>query len=147
MANSVFGAFNVRSAVREERLESMAFLPGDPRHRRRYDGCGNRLTSTETGNLATTTYNPAQELVTTVENTVGTTTFAYDLNGNLTNVANPDGSLITMLYDKENRLKVHESGSSVATYTYRGDGLKRLELVDGTATTLIWDGADYLGEE
>ena len=112
-----------------------------------YDGVGNRLTSTETGNLATTTYNAAQQLVTTVENTVGTTTFAYDLNGNLTNVANPDGSLITMIYDKENRLKVHESGSSVATYTYSGDGLKRLELVDGTATTLIWDGADYLGEE
>jgi hypothetical protein len=27
----------------------------------------------------------------------------------------------------------------VATYTYGGDGLKRFELVDGTATTLIWD--------
>lgn len=28
-----------------------------------------------------------------------------------------------------------------------GDGLKRRELVDGTATTLIWDGSDYLGEK
>jgi len=70
-----------------------------------------------------------------------------DLNGNLTKVTNPDGSLITMIYDKENRLKVHESGSSVATYTYSGDGLKRLELVDGVAATLIWDGTDYLAEE
>jgi len=38
-------------------------------------------------------------------------------------------------------------GASVATYAYSGDGLKRLEFVDGAATTLIWDGSDYLGEE
>ena len=52
-----------------------------------------------------------------------------------------------MSYDKENRLKVHQSGSSTATYTYDGDGMKRLELVDGAAATILWDGADYLGEE
>jgi hypothetical protein len=48
---------------------------------------------------------------------------------------------ITMSYDKENRLSVHQSGASVATYAYSGDGLKRLELVDGVATTLVWDGS------
>lgn len=64
----------------------------------------------------------------------------------LTNVLNPDGNRITMIYDKENRLSIHEEGSSVATYTYGGDGLKRLELVDGSLTTLVWDGDDYLGE-
>ena len=42
------------------------------------------------------------------------------------------------------RLPQHESGSSFATYTYSGDGLKRLERVDGAATTLVWDGSDYL---
>ena len=50
-----------------------------------------------------------------------------------------------MAYDKRIRLAVHQDGSSVATYTYDGDGLKRMELVDGVATTLIWDGDDYLG--
>lgn len=51
----------------------------------------------------------------------------------------------------ENRLEVHYEmvGKalpvlSVASYTYDGDGLKRRELVDGTPTTLIWDGSDYL---
>ena len=49
-----------------------------------------------------------------------------------------------MSYDKENRLKVHQSGSSTATYTCDGDGMKRLEPVDGVRTTLVWDGTDYL---
>ena len=75
---------------------------------------------------------------------MGTTTYAYDLNGSLVNVASPGSPPITMSYDKENRLAVHQSGASVATYTYAGDGLKRLELVDGAATTLVWDGSDYL---
>jgi hypothetical protein len=82
--------------------------------------------------------------VTTVENTVGTTTFGYDLNGSLTNAASPGSPPITMSYDKENRLAVHQSGASTATSTYSGDGLKRLELVNGVATTLVWDGSDYL---
>ena len=110
-----------------------------------YDPRGNRLTSTETGNLATTSYNAAQQLVTTVENTVGTTTNSYDLNGNTTSVVLPPGSApVTMSYDKENRLTVHRSGSSVATYAYDGIGLKRVEYVDGVRTTLVWDGTDYL---
>lgn len=45
----------------------------------------------------------------------------------------------------ENRLAVHKQMDqsedppelSVASYTYDGDGLKRRELVDGAATTLI----------
>ena len=68
----------------------------------------------------------------------------YDPNGNLVQVVNPDGTVITMSYDKENRESVHQDGSSVATYLYDGDGLKRVEYVDGARTTLIWDGPDYL---
>jgi len=44
----------------------------------------------------------------------------------------------------QNRLAVHQSGPSVATYTYDGNGLKRLEVVDRAATTLVWDGSEYL---
>ncbi len=32
----------------------------------------------------------------------------------------------------------------VEIYTYNADSKKRLELVQGTATTLVWDGEDYL---
>ena len=49
-----------------------------------------------------------------------------------------------MLYDKENRLAVYESGSSVTCYVYGGDNLKRLEIVGSATTTLVWDGDDYL---
>jgi hypothetical protein len=52
--------------------------------------------------------------------------------------------VMAMLYDRENRLNRHEQAASIATYTYAADGLKRLELVDGVFTTLVWDGDDYL---
>ena len=59
-----------------------------------------------------------------------------------------------MSYDMENRLAVHKQMVDsddpvlrVASYTYDGDGLKRRELVNGAATTLIWDGTDYLGQK
>jgi hypothetical protein len=41
---------------------------------------------------------------------------------------------------------IDPSATAIATYLYMADGLKRLELVDGAPTTLIWDGQDYLGE-
>jgi len=50
----------------------------------------------------------------------------------------------TMAYEKENRLSRHESGGVISTYQYDGDGKKRVELVSGARTTLIWDGEDYL---
>ena len=79
--------------------------------------CGNRQSSTETGDLATTTYNPAQQMVTFLESAAATTTYSYDLNRNTTSVVLPPGSApITISCDKENRLAVHQSGSSVATY-------------------------------
>jgi hypothetical protein len=31
----------------------------------------------------------------------------------------------------------------LSTYAYDGDGLKRVEIVDGSATTLVWYGEDY----
>jgi hypothetical protein len=52
--------------------------------------------------------------------------------------------MTTMLYDKENRLQVHSSGTSVATYLYYTDNMKALEVVNGASRTLIWDGCNYL---
>ena len=49
-----------------------------------------------------------------------------------------------MSYDKENRLSNHLQGGTSTTYTYSGDGLKRVENVAGSVTTLVWDGSDYL---
>ncbi len=52
--------------------------------------------------------------------------------------------MTTLSYEKENRLSRHENGGVIATYLYDGDGKKRVELVSGAYTTLVWDGEDYL---
>ncbi len=74
----------------------------------------------------------------------------YDLNGNLTGVrgrllaVNP--GTITMVYDKENRMVVHNLNGTLTTSTYSADGLKRAEITSAGTTTLVWDGTDYLQE-
>ncbi len=50
-----------------------------------------------------------------------------------------------MAYDKENRMSLHQQSGSTATYMYAADNMKRVENVDGSVTTLIWDGFNYLG--
>lgn len=42
------------------------------------------------------------------------------------------------------RLRRHMNDSSVVTYLYDGDGMKRVEQLDGARTTIVWDGQDYL---
>ena len=70
-------------------------------------------------------------------------TYTYDANGNLTVIVGVS-TPVTMSYDMENRMKLHNDNGSLSTYTYDGDGMKRFEN-SGTPTTLIWDGGDYLG--
>ncbi len=117
-----------------------------------YDLTDNRLTSSETGSIITWSYDAASRL-TTAASGAGQWTFSYSDNGNLSVVLEAGKTPVTMAYDMENRLAVHKQpsseflGTTVASYTYDGDGLKRRELVNGAATTLIWDGSDYLGEK
>jgi len=107
-----------------------------------YDPTNNMLYSGETG--TTFTCNAAGEIVTSASS-AGTSTFSYDPNGSLTNVVLPlGGPPITMSYDKENRLTLHRSGSTLTAFTYSGDGLKRSETDSMGTTTLVWDGDEYL---
>ena len=39
---------------------------------------------------------------------------------------------------------LHQGGGVTSTYQYSGDSLKRVELVSGVTTTLVWNGASYL---
>ena len=109
-----------------------------------YDSRDNRLASGETSPVTSFAYDPANRLVTAVSGS-GTTTYLYDANGNLTNVADPPNVLTTMAYDKENRLREHSQNADVNTFLYDGHGLKRVE-VGVTRVTLVWDGSDYLQE-
>ena len=49
-----------------------------------------------------------------------------------------------MAYDKENRLFEHRENAVINTFLYDGDGLKRVEALGATRTTIVWDGSDYL---
>ena len=110
-----------------------------------YDSRDNRLTSSETGSVSTFNYNAFGQLTTGTDGTL-LTTYTYDSNGNMTVVAEEGSDPVTMGYDDENRMVTHKDGASVVTYTYAGDGLKRTEEDASGVTTLIWDGADNLGE-
>jgi len=107
-----------------------------------FDSNDNILTNSESGVLATNTYDIANRLTTSIAGSA-LTSYTFDLNGNQT-VVNVAGVLTSMSYDKENRLSVYLSPSSSVSYTYSGDMLKRCEWVSGMPTTLIWDGQNYL---
>jgi YD repeat-containing protein len=110
-----------------------------------YNAVDDLLNSTESGSLVQFTVDAASRLITSVSGSV-TTTYSFDLNGNMIGVQDSLGQT-TMVYDKENRLTLHQSPTgSVATYAYGLDGLKTTENVDGVLTTIVWDGSDYLAE-
>lgn len=49
-------------------------------------------------------------------------------------------------YDKENRMQTHTLGEMVTSFTYHPDGLKFTEKAGASATTIVWDGSEYLQE-
>ncbi len=68
-----------------------------------------------------------------------------NFSGNLTNTL-LSTALMTMNYDRENRMTVHKDGAVITTYSYAYDGLKRTEQSGSAITTLVWDGNNYVGE-
>lgn len=71
--------------------------------------------------------------------------YTYDANGSLTKTIIVT-NLVTMSYDKENRMTVHKEGAVITIYSYAYDGLKRTEQSGATITTLVWDCSGYFGE-
>ena len=101
------------------------------------------MANEEKGSVMWMAHNNAAQIVTSTFAGV-TTSYTYDLDGNLVGEVEAPNTRITMGYDKENRLQRYEDGEKIATYLYDGDGLKRVELVNGVRTTIVWDGTDYL---
>ncbi|EGK08454.1 cell wall-associated protein [Desmospora sp. 8437] len=100
-----------------------------------YDAAGNRLTKKVTQNgIATTTnysYDDADQL-TQVDGQAHT----FDKNGNLTH----DGKR-TFIYDAENRLTaVKEGDKTLASFTYRADGMRKTMTTGSTTITFHYDG-------
>ncbi len=100
-----------------------------------YDKLGNR---TQVLAGATTSYTPNTLNQYT---TVGSTTFAYDPNGNLTN----DGTN-SYTYDVENRLTQATTPTGTSTYTYDPLGRRLSKTVGSTTTRFLYDGDQLIAE-
>jgi YD repeat-containing protein len=104
-----------------------------------YDEVDNRLSSSETGVVVDYTYDLSGRLQSSTDGGA----YTYDADGNLTAVSGL-GSTANMSYDMADRLVQYTQGSSVSTFTYDGNGLKRSENSGSGVTTLVWDGNNYL---
>ena len=83
-----------------------------------------------------------------MQNGAASTAYTYNAAGNQT-LENLAGVQTGYVYDGENRLtKITNSDGSLVTNTYQGDdGLRRTTQQPGAnASTMIWDGQDYLGQ-
>ena len=111
-----------------------------------YDGVGNRTLLLNGGAATTSTYNAANELMTS-QASAGVTSFAYDGNGNLLTTQAPGNQWTTNSWDGENRLtRVALPSEIVDSSTYNGDG-QRVQKQDSTGTTNhVWDGENILLE-
>ncbi|SFS76370.1 DNRLRE domain-containing protein [Marininema halotolerans] len=99
-----------------------------------YDATGNRLTKTVTkdGNSTTTnyTYDDADQMT-----QVNGKDYTYDKNGNLI-----DDGKRTYTYDAENRLTaVKEGAKTLASYTYRADGMRKSMTTDSGTLVFHYD--------
>ncbi len=112
-----------------------------------YDPLDNTLLKWYQGQYPQTmTYNVASQQVTMVLG-AATTNYTYNQAGAETSES-ASGAVTGYVYDCENRLlKTTTPAFAVTTYSYGGDGLRRSYQKPGQPiNTLVWDGANYLGE-
>jgi RHS repeat-associated protein len=105
-----------------------------------YDAVGNMDAYTETITSTTSVerfFNDANQLTTSVDAS-GTTTYTYDLNGNLTTISPPgSGPVTAYAYDQRNLLtSTTQDSQPLAEYVYDGQG-NRLRQVDHTGAQPI----------
>ncbi|MDE3091100.1 MAG: RHS repeat-associated core domain-containing protein, partial [Chloroflexota bacterium] len=95
-----------------------------------YDPLGNITLRTDNG--APTAYGYTDAAHKHAVTQVGTTTYAYDPNGNMTN---RNGQ--TLSYDTENRLTQVISGTVTTQYVYNADGARVKKIVGGVTTYYV----------
>jgi RHS repeat-associated protein len=100
-----------------------------------YDPAGNRMTMTDASGTTHYAYNAADQLTTLTPPTGPAITFTWDNNGNL--ASRSDG--ITYTWDSANRLTKVVKGSDEIRFAYDGDGRRTSKIVNGVATTYLWD--------
>ncbi len=112
-----------------------------------YDNAGNMLTKWQEGSSPLTFVFDNSNRITSQLQGTALTTITYDATGNLTE-ENTSGTRTTNVYDNAVRLVNVKTGpSTISTYTYNRDGLRRTAFEAGEVLkTMVWDGTDYLGE-
>lgn len=102
-----------------------------------YQYTGNRLTGVTDASTSTGTQFQRQ----------GTTSYSYDLNGNMTtrtNTANTQNNLTAIVYNALNLPQSLKAGATDITYVYDATG-RKLRKVSGTVATDYISGVQYTG--
>jgi RHS repeat-associated protein len=70
----------------------------------------------------------------------GATRYSYDTRGNRTTVTPASGSVTNLGFNLADELKSWGQGATtIATYSYNGDGLRMSKTVSGASTRFTWD--------
>lgn len=77
----------------------------------------------------------------------GTTTYAFDADGNQELVVAPDGTRTTTTWDYENKPTLTQLSAGIRnTFTYNADGLRTEKQDSEGITRFLWDSRQYLAE-
>lgn len=104
-----------------------------------------RLNCASTGNLSskgTTTYGYNDTTHDHAVTQVGSNTYGYDANGNMT-TRTVGGQTYTLGYDAEGHL-VSVSGATTATFVYDGDGQRVISTIGTTTTGFVGDHTEWV---
>lgn len=109
------------------------------------DGAGNLRTMWEGGSFPKTfTFNAADRLVTMVEG-ANLTTYSHTGYGALASEITGTSTTTYSYSGQDHLIGVIDSSAIRSTYTFDGDGLRRTAQNGNVqATTMVWDGSDYL---
>jgi RHS repeat-associated protein len=111
-----------------------------------YDPLGNRLVKDASGAMTTSTYDLANQLVTS-QDANGATTYTHDLAGNLHIVEQPTGQRTTTTWDDQNRqTAVLQPTGAITTNTFRFAGLRYSKQEPQSTSKFLWDVNNYLAE-
>jgi RHS repeat-associated protein len=134
-----------------EELSSVTF-PGNASAAYQYDPAGRIMAHRDENHAAPNTlyaYDPAgrlRQVRQTLAPGLVTTTYGYDLHGNLTSVTDPNGNVTSYVYDDFGQLLSQQSPvSGTTTYEYDTAGnLRRTTDANGATTERTYDAANRL---
>jgi RHS repeat-associated protein len=118
----------------------------------RLDPAGNRLVLNENGELTTSTYDPANRLVTS-EDDQGLTQYTFDADGNQRTVETPAGEITTYSWNYENQLaQLEQADETVVTYMYApvtklSDELRLSKETEAGTVRYVWDNQNIIQEQ